>query len=154
MLCKTIALAGSLYLCVPAVAQKCPVWKKEDCNPVEERAMAAHVNLGGPTGIASLELSGYVTKAIKVYGGLGYLGVYAGATYDAPIRNKHMTVYAGADISLVESGNYILFIPVGVRYIFCSRLSLGGEVLPGWSHEDGKVITGALKIGYCFSRKA
>jgi hypothetical protein len=80
MYLKLISLAGGLYLCVPAAAQKCPVWKKDDCNPVEERAMAAHLYLGGPTGIAAADLSGYVTEAIKIYGGLGYLGVYVGAT--------------------------------------------------------------------------
>lgn len=143
----TIALAT---ITLSARAQKCPVWKN-DCNPVAERAIAVHFNAGGPTGIASADISGYITNAIKIHGGLGYLGAFIGATCDAPIHSRHWSVYAGVDLSVVE-GNQVVFIPVGAQYIFCNRVSLGGEVLPGWSREDGRVITGALKIGYCLRR--
>jgi hypothetical protein len=64
-----------------------------------------------------------------------------------------VAVYAGINFSLVEDRNQIIFVPAGAPYIFCNRLSLGVEILPGLSREDGRIITGALKIGYCFRRK-
>lgn len=156
-----------LLLPFAARAQKCPEWSRER-NPALERPYGVQLYLGGPTGWASVDLSGPLQDlipaapaAIRLHGGLGLVGFDLGAAYE--LRGRHFRPYLGLDLACnadelsVEPGllHFAVLVPSGCRYQVGNGISLAAEVAPYARSGSGALtdnvgLWGALKIGYFF----
>lgn len=144
-------------------AQECPKWQGS-ADPLHELPEGIELYLGGPTGIASVDLSDLlyrnglrVPQSWKIHAGIGFTGVDLGLAYEFPTQSRHLCFYAGADVAYIsgkaaldlKNMHPVLFAPLGCRYVFRNGFSLGGALMPCTSKELNYCWAG-LRISYFF----